>query len=224
MKKFILLTAAIIFTYGYSNAQFSQGTICLSGVIDFQSTGGETTTAGVSTDNPKTSVIGFIPKGLYFLNPNLAVGLGIGYTSTKTTTVAAGFSETEATTSLVSFLPCARYLLVGNERAGISGMFVIDYSTGKTETTTSFVSGAPSTTAETDISAFGLAVAPHFYLFLTDRIAIESTFGHLGYGSVKTETGTGAAATETTNTAFSLNLNPLNSLTFGVAFYFGGSE
>ena len=64
MKKFLLLAAAMIFSVGYSSAQFSKGTICLSGVIDFQSTSGETTTGGVTTDNPKTTVLGFIPKGM----------------------------------------------------------------------------------------------------------------------------------------------------------------
>ena len=230
MKKILLLLITVCFTYTYSSAQFEQGTICLTGVIDFQSTGGERTAGGVTSDQPKTTVLGFVPAGMYFLNDRTAVGLGIGITNTKTTTVTpnsnpapfpSNGSETENKTNLLSFLPMVRHILVGNERAGIGAIGMIDIGTGKNEVTTDFEDPAVmSTSADTDISTFGIAVAPHFYLFLTDNVAIESTFGHIGYGSIKQDFGAGA---ENTNNAFSLNLNPINSLTFGVAVYFGGS-
>lgn len=225
MKTVLVILIAVICSISSSFAQFDNGTICVGGIIDYQSISGETNNAGIKTDNPKTTVLGFIPRGMYYLSKNLAVGLGIGITNTKTTTVSPGFSESETKTQLTSFLPGARYMIVAGQRAGIGMEGVIDIGFGKTETTTDFFGPPPvTTTSETDISTFGVAVAPYFYLFVTERLALESTFGHIGYGSIKTESGTGPAKTETTNNAFSLNLNPVNTLTFGVAWYFGKSE
>ena len=75
MKKLLLASAVALF--GLSNAQIAKGTTYVSGQVGFSQ-------ANDNNEDKKVSEINIIPTVGYFVNTNLAIGLGVGYKHNKT--------------------------------------------------------------------------------------------------------------------------------------------
>lgn len=137
MKKILLAGAVALF--GLSNAQIAKGTTYLSGSVGYSQ---EETNNG----NLKTENFNVLPTVGYFVNTNLAVGLGIGYeTGKKTSTTTATLGNTtivnENVTKTPAFVvePFVRKYWTLSDKLYFFGQLAVPMRFGKTETEVSSV-------------------------------------------------------------------------------------
>lgn len=216
MKKILLAGAVALF--GLSNAQIAKGTTYLSGSVGYSQ---EETNNG----NFKTENFNVLPTVGYFVNTNLAVGLGIGYqtektTATSTTNFGNATTVSENVTKKPAFVvaPFVRKYWTLSEKLYIFGQLAVPMQFGKTETETSSVTTAGnstisnSTSTEAKYTQIGVTVKPGLDYFLNKNWSIEATIGEFGYNNYKPKDGDA-----TNNYNFGLNLS---SVTFGVKYVF----
>ena len=183
MKK-LVLTVAAVFAFGFANAQeeakgFSKGSMFLSG------------TAAISnqkTDDLKVNEFTIAPKFGYFVDNNIAVGLGLGFGNGK---VKNG-SETMAENKTTSFGAFGRYYVKTSGFAPFAELNV-NYATTSTEYI-EFLGALTPFGDGTDINTLSVNVAPGFNYFISDSFALETSVGILGYSSSKPDVD-GAEAT-----------------------------
>jgi hypothetical protein len=189
MKKvlFIAAFAAISFT---SSAQFAKGDSYISGGVGFS----QAKTGSASTSNYAIS-----PNYGYFVTNNIAVGVGLGFGG-STAKNAAGVKTVDA--SALSAGVFARYYTTPAKAFSFFGNLGVNYTSGTDK--------IPATDVKT--TGFGIAIAPGISYFVSNRLAIESTIGSLGYSTSKTDV-TGAVSTNN----LGLNLN-LSSISFGLVY------
>lgn len=226
MKKLLLASAVALF--GLSNAQIAKGTTYVSGVVGF------TQDSDNNTDK-KESTFAIVPTVGYFVNTNLAIGLGVGYVNnkveeTKVTNVTPYLTLTEKGKDInnaVVVEPFIRKYWTLGEKLYFFGQLSVpmSFGSGKVEGTATLVDttpGQPVTTENTSISqdknkinSFGVSVKPGLDYFLNKNWSIEATIGNFGYQSTKVDVD-GAKSTDNFN--FGVNLKEIN---FGVKYVFG---
>lgn len=217
MKKILLAGAVALF--GLSNAQIAKGTTYLSGSVGYSQ---EETNNG----NLKTENFNVLPTVGYFVNTNLAIGLGVGYQTEKTTNTTTTYplpnttTVSENVTKKPAFVvaPFVRKYWTLSEKLYIFGQLAVPMQFGKTETENSSVTTTGNTTASTSTSTeakytqIGVTVKPGLDYFLNKNWSIEATIGEFGYNNYKPKDGDA-----TNNYNFGLNLS---SVTFGVKYVF----
>lgn len=216
MKK-LLLAGAVAF-FGLSNAQIAKGTTYLSGSVGYSQ---EESNNG----NNKVENFNVLPTVGYFVNTNLAVGLGIGYqtektTATTTTLLPSATIVNEGITKKPAFVvaPFVRKYWTLSDKLFIFGQLAVPMEFGKTknENTTVATSGTSTVTTSTSTEAkytqIGVTVKPGLDYFLNKNWTIEATIGEFGYNNFKPKDGDA-----TNNYNFGLNLS---SVTFGVKYVF----
>ncbi|MFN1216191.1 outer membrane beta-barrel protein [Chryseobacterium kwangjuense] len=230
MKKLVLAGAVALF--GLSNAQIAKGTVYVSGQVGFSQESDNNT-------DKKVSEINIIPTVGYFVNTNLAIGLGVGYKNGKTT-VETNKSETLGnitTTSVgktkdinnaIVVEPFARKYWTLSDKLYIFGQLSVpmEFGSGKNEVegtvTTSSSTGTPATTT-TSVStstdkpkstSIGVSIKPGLDYFLNKNWTIEATIGEFGYNNKKYDID-GAKSVDNYN--FGLNLS---TVTIGVKYVF----
>ncbi len=203
MKK-IILTVAAVFAFGAANAQdkttsegFAKGDVFVSGAVGLSSS---------KTGDFKANTLSFSPRAAYFVDNNIAVGLAIGYETQK---IDAGASATNTQTSFGAF---GRYYVTPSSKFSLFAQLGVDF------TSNDFEFGVDS---EGDLVAldgktkgFNIGVAPGFHYFVSDKFALETSVGLVGYSS-NDNGGNGADKTNT----FDLGLN-FNNIMFGLTYKF----
>lgn len=216
MKKILLAGAVALF--GLSNAQIAKGTTYLSGSVGYSQV--ETNNGNLKTEN-----FNVLPTVGYFVNTNLAIGLGVGYqtektTATTTTTIGNATTVSENVIKQPAFVvaPFVRKYWTLSDKLYIFGQLAVPMQFGKTETETSSVTTAGNTTisnstsTEAKYTQIGVTVKPGLDYFLNKNWSIEATIGEFGYNNYKPKDGDA-----TNNYNFGLNLS---SVTFGVKYVF----
>ncbi|WP_277115195.1 outer membrane beta-barrel protein [Chryseobacterium sp.] len=216
MKKILLAGAVALF--GLSNAQIAKGTTYLSGSVGYSQV--ETNNGNLKTEN-----FNVLPTVGYFVNTNLAIGLGVGYqtektTATTTTTIGNATTVSENVIKQPAFVvaPFVRKYWTLSDKLYIFGQLAVPMQFGTTETETSSVTTAGNTTisnstsTEAKYTQIGVTVKPGLDYFLNKNWSIEATIGEFGYSNYKPKDGDA-----TNNYNFGLNLS---SVTFGVKYVF----
>lgn len=216
MKKLLIASAVALF--GLSNAQIAKGTVYLSGSVGYSQ---EETNNGDS----KVENFNVLPTAGFFVAPNLAVGLGVGY-KTKTTTEVE--TNILGATTIVNtgkekqpaFVvePFVRKYWTLSDKLYFFGQLAVPMQFGKTEVEGTSVATTGSTVTTTSISSeakytsVGVTVKPGLDYFLNKNWTIEATIGEFGYNNYKPKDGDA-----TNNYNFGLNLA---AVTIGVKYVF----
>lgn len=219
MKKILLAGAVALF--GLSNAQIAKGTTYISGQLGYSQN---------ENNNNDTKIESFkvLPTVGYFVDTNLAVGLGVGYKNdnVKVTTegnlVPAGtyVNENKTTTSAFVVAPFVRKYWTLGDKLYIFGQLEVPMEFGqfkdednRTETVGSTVT-KKSTSDKANYTSIGVNVKPGLDYFLNKNWSIEATFGEFGYNTNKLDVD---GAKRVNDYKFGLNLS---SVTFGVKYVF----
>jgi hypothetical protein len=210
MKKVLLAGAVALF--GLSNAQIAKGTTYLSGQVGYSQT--ENNNTNRTDENFK-----ILPTVGYFVNTNLAVGLGVGYqnANTKTTTEGATkVSENKNTTSGIVVAPFVRKYWTIGEKLYIFGQLEVPmvFGQNKHEVTTTEAGTTVSGSTKNNFTSIGVNVKPGLDYFLNKNWSIEATIGEFGYNTSKENVD---GAKRVNNYDFGLNLK---AVTFGVKYVF----
>ncbi|WP_415327469.1 outer membrane beta-barrel protein [Chryseobacterium sp. MMS23-Vi53] len=216
MKKVLLAGAIALF--GLSNAQIAKGTTYLSGSVGYSQ-------VETNNGNNKTENFNVLPTVGYFVAPNLAIGLGVGYQTQKETNITTAVfpTTTVVTTNEVKepafvVAPFVRKYWTLGDKLYIFGQLAVPMQFGKTEVENTSVATSGSTTTTTSTSTeakytqVGVTVKPGLDYFLNKNWSIEATIGEFGYNNYKPKDGDA-----TNNYTFGLNLS---SVTFGVKYVF----
>lgn len=201
MKK-ILLSAAAIMAFGFANAQdtptkgFTKGDVFASGSIGYGSE---------KTGENKNNVFTFSPKAGYFVTNNIAVGVKLGFTSGKDTE-QVGPASIETKTNTFEAGAFGRYYFTPASQFSFFGELSAGFNSSKTE-----IEGVPG---ESKSNGFNVGVAPGISYFVSNNIALEATFGLLGYKTNKPDVD-GAESTDT----FNIGAN-FSDIRFGIVYKF----
>lgn len=200
MKK-IILSVAAIFAFGFANAQetteggFSKGDLVISGAVGFGSE---------KQGDYKLNSFEIAPSIGYFVTSNIAVGGRLGFESQKE---EAGIETKTNTFSIGAF---GRYYMTPASKFSFFGELAANYSSSKVEEE----GIAPLPDTESKENGFGIQVAPGISYFLNSNLAIEATFGILGYNTVDPDAD-GADSRNEFN--FGLDLRDIN---LGIVYKF----
>jgi outer membrane protein len=165
----------------------------LSGAVGFSTT---------SRGNEKVNGFNFSPKAGYFVTNNIAVGVALGFGSNKHD-MGFGVEEKITTFSVGAF---GRYYFKPGSQFSIFGQLGVNSNSSKDENTVGNI------TTVSKINGFDVMLSPGISYFVSRSLAIEASFGALGYETEKPNTP-GADSTD----SFGLNLN-LSSINFGLVY------
>ncbi|WP_426478783.1 outer membrane beta-barrel protein [Chryseobacterium sp. CBSDS_008] len=218
MKKIVLMGAVALF--GLSNAQIAKGTSYLSGQVGYYHN--ENNKLGT---NIKNDVIRILPTAGYFVNNNLAVGLGIGYKSavTKYNVSGSGFGNTieiKNTDNAFVVAPFVRKYWTLSDKLYIFGQLQVPLEFGqeKLDFNSEGDGGDPVLSApftqKNNYTNIGVNIKPGLDYFLTKNWSIEATIGEFGYNTYKRDID---GAKRADDYKFGISLT---SVTFGVKYVF----
>jgi hypothetical protein len=225
MKKILLAGAVALF--GLSNAQIAKGTVYLSGQVGFSQENNNNT-------DKKVSEFNIVPTVGYFVDTNLAVGLGVGYKNGKTTfeksetnttgtTVTTIDAKTKDINNAIVVEPFVRKYWTLSDKLYFFGQLSVPMEFGsgkdKSEGTTTVTTPAGTTTSSLSTStdkpkstSVGVSIKPGLDYFLNKNWTIEATIGEFGYNNKKFK---GSKSVDDYN--FGMNLS---SVTIGVKYVF----
>ena len=196
MKKLLLITAIALASLKVS-AQTEQGTIMAGGAVNFSTS--KSDADGAESSDSFT----ILPMMGYFIQNNVAIGTGIGYSHSKN---AGGKSGT----FIVN--PFARaYKGLGSEQFKFFGQLSVPLSFENSED-----DDGNDTGSETSI---GVALSPGFAFFPTKKFAIELTFSGIQFQNTKVEDGAGNKVDGSSGNSFSIGAN-FFSPDLGFVFHF----
>lgn len=200
MKKLLLASAVALF--GLSNAQIAKGTTFVSGVVGFAQ-------ESDNNENVKESTFAIVPTVGYFVNTNLAVGLGVGYTNSNEKFEGDNYTTKDIHEAIVVEPFVRKYWTLG-EKLYFFGQLSVPMQFGNYK----YEETGEETTKD-KYNSFGVSVKPGLDYFLNKNWSIEATIGNFGYQTTKFD-HEGAKSTDNFN--FGLNLKEIN---FGVKYVFG---
>lgn len=201
MKK-VLLSVAAVFAFGFANAQdsnagsagLSKGDLYLSGTLNFSSE---------KTGDLKSDTFTVAPGLGYMLTENIAFEGSLGYVS-GTSNQFAGGNFVEVKNSGFGINAGVKYFWTPASNFSLSLGGNISYASVKTEV------DAFGTDYTSKVIGVNAPVGLHY--FVSDNIALTSTWGGLGY----TSNDNGGNGADKTN-AFELGLD-LSAITFGMIY------
>jgi len=195
MKK-IILSVAAVFAFGFSNAQetvsegFAKGDVFISGAVGFGSQ---------KTGNQKANGFEIAPSVGYFVTENIAIGVRLGYLTEKLEYVEEGF-PVEIKNNSFTVGAFGRYYFTPASKFSFFGELGVDYVNIKSEVVRPFPS-------ETKTDGLAVQVAPGISYFLTKNLALEASFGVLGFATTEPD----YEGAEKTNTfRFGLDTRDIN--------------
>ncbi|WP_439479063.1 outer membrane beta-barrel protein [Chryseobacterium aquaticum] len=205
MKK--LLVASAVALFGLSNAQIAKGTVYLSGSVGYSQE--ETNNGNIKSEN-----FNVLPTAGFFVAPNFAVGLGVGFQTQKDTSIITSVNPLSTTVNTrevknPAFVvaPFARKYWTLSDKLYFFGQLAVPMQFGKTEvenssvTTTGTTTTTSSVSSEAKYTSVGVTVKPGLDYFLNKNWTIEATIGEFGYNNFKPKDGDA-----TNNYSFGLNL------------------
>lgn len=193
MKKIFLSLTVLIAAFG-SQAQndgYAKGNRFLSGGFSLSSYNDKDT-------DEKASSFSISPRVGYFVSDHVAAGIGIGFGSQ---TAQVGSTDTKETNTL-KLGAFARYYTNPAERFSVFAHLGFDYMTEDDKITE---------VKENGMDAF---ISPGISYFVRNNLAIEATFGRLGYSATRKD----IEGVKGSN-VLDLDIN-LTSLSFGMAWKF----
>ena len=214
MKK-LFITLSLTVTVLMANAQIQKGTMFIGGNAGFSSAGGETKSGGVSVDDPKSTNFNIAPVGGYYVTDKIAVTLGVGFDYALSKS-ESGNNETKTTSNLFSVIPGVRYNMPITEKFGafLQGSAQVGFG-GSTNSNT--VGGVKTSVDQNDFK-LDIGIAPGILYFIKENLAIEASYGRLGYNTSKSTNEAPGGDIEHTRNTFDLGLNT-RSLSFGFLYY-----
>ena len=147
-----------------------------------------------------TTNVGIAPEVGYFINDNIAVGIGLFYTASTYSPDAVGDDDVKFNT--FGFNPYVRYHFINKGNFRVYGQFNIAYASARSD-----IRGTKA------IRAFEVGISPGLSYQLTERIAINAGFGSFGYAVAEDRNSQIRAS------VFGLNLDS-SSLKFGFTISF----
>ena len=207
MKKTILIVAATLATVVAS----AQTKMWIGGTAGFST---QTKGALLSTaDDAKTTGGTFGPQFGYWVNDNIAVGLGLSYSSSDTKTGSAS----DKTTGF-AVKPFARYYKKMDKFA-LYGELSVGIGSGK-HTTNTGVSGASD--VSNDSKSMNVNLGPGVQYWFTDNWSMNTSIGLLGYRSntdVKGASDASGNQVDRTDSGIVFGLD-MTTLNFGLNYHF----
>ncbi|MCE4064848.1 porin family protein [Chryseobacterium gleum] len=218
MKKILLMGAVALF--GLSNAQITKGTSYLSGQVEYYHNEKNEFEAKTKDD-----VIRILPTAGYFVDHNLAIGLGVGYKSAVTKYTVSGFGflntiEIKNTDNAFVVAPFVRKYWTLSDKLYIFGQLQVplEFGNEKLDFNSEGDGGDPILSApfteKNNYTNIGVNIKPGLDYFLTKNWSIEATIGEFGYNTYKKDM---EGAKRTNDYKFGINLA---SVTFGVKYVF----
>ena len=192
---------AVVATSSVAMAQtegFTKGSLFLSGSVGFSS---EKEPFG--EEEMKVSSFNFSPRIGYFVSSNIAVGINASIGSSKETN---SFDDEEEKFTEMAIGAFGRYYFTPANKFSMFLHLNADYVSQKN----TFDDGVDET--EFKVSGFQAGLAPGLHYFISNRLALETSVGLLGFRSMKPDVDDADA---TTNFDFNLGLN---NLTIGLVF------
>lgn len=203
MKK-TLLSLSALFAFGLASAQeepatagFNKGDVFISGTLSFSSQ---------KDGDFKNNQFTVSPKVGYFVDQNIALGVSLTYLSATQDTFDGDIGMYEQKTTAFEAGAFGRYYFNPASRFSIFAQLYAGYVSAKYE--------VEAFDTESKANGFGFEFAPGFNYFVSDHIALETTFGVLGYNTVKPDFD-GAESTDT----FNIGLD-LANINFGIVYKF----
>jgi outer membrane protein W len=232
MKKLILV-ASLALSLG-SHAQTEQGRILLGGSVGFSSGKNEQVdTAGKVLNTSKVNSLGLTLRGGYFIADNVAVGLLVGFNTDKNKQETPGTAPSKSTgeqtnnsTSLGLF--GRMYTSPVDRKFALFGQLDLAYTMGKRTDEDVFVSSSgvsTSTKTRGERNSFGVMISPGVAFFLSDHIALEATFGAIGFSSGKDKSydTKDRLSSQTNFNNLEATISP-STLRLGITFFIGGGS
>ncbi len=218
MKKIALIGAVALF--GLSNAQIAKGTSYLSGQVGYYHSEKDE----FSTTR-KDDVIRILPTAGYFVNNNLAVGLGVGYKSAVTkyrvdNGAINNVIEIKDTDNAFVVAPFLRKYWTLSDKLYIFGQLQVPLEFGqeKLDFNNEGDGGDPilsaAFTQKNNYTNIGVNIKPGLDYFITKNWSIEATIGEFGYNTYKRDID---GARRADDYKFGISLT---SVTFGVKYVF----
>ena len=201
MKKFLLFSCALGLAFSVS-AQKTAGPWWVGGALGYESTSSDDL-------NFSSNTLTFGPGVGYWLNDQLAVGLGMSLVTTTDKDDAFDQTDTE---SLYHFQPFARYYKDLGSNFSIYGQVVVDIYSGGAK---SEVAGTE--TSSTSINGFGFGIAPGIQYWFTPAWSVNATVGNLGYTTLTESDDNSDVEMSASNTEVVLDFSSIN---FGFNFHF----
>jgi outer membrane protein len=231
MKK-TLITLGLL-THFLGEAQTEKGSWMVGGNASFSAASSNMQVQNAANSGNSSQNLNFnvLLNGGYFVRKQVAVGLLGGYSffSSSNTSDGSNYSNTSTGRGDIfslGFFARGYKLIPANKLAFFCQLEAL-YQTGRTQSENTSGNGSPfaqSSTINSDLNGYSATLRPGLVYFITPRIGIETTFGALSYTD-RTQSTTFSGAEPVKNKSTSLTANfGLNSLFFGVHFYFGAKE
>jgi hypothetical protein len=178
--KHILFVTVFLIAGACANAQPVAGNIFVGGSLGLRLDTKKTKEGNTTTKEPSTTSITVLPLAGYFLNDKMAVGASLGVESIITKYHDGAIDKSTSTVFHVE--PYARYYLISG-KAGLFGEAGITLGIGKDK------SKYEAVTVEENKFQFAIGVAPGVYLYITEKLCLESKFGWLGFETQNEKSG-----------------------------------
>jgi opacity protein-like surface antigen len=177
MKKLMLTIAAAAAISLSANAQTEKGKIILGGSASYQSVKSDADGAKAAQN------ISVVPNIGVFVNDDLALGTGIGYSYSK-------IGSASATGLNQSFVvsPFGRYYVGLSDQFKFFGQASVPLAFGTVKSTDANGDAGAKVGSSTSV---GVALSPGFAYFPTRKIGVEFAFSGLSYNNYKVEDGDG---------------------------------
>jgi outer membrane protein len=236
MKKLLIFASVLLFSLPLWS-QHSQGSFLIEGGLNFFQSTSETIDGSITESGPKESGFTFSPSLGYFITDNLAAGIGFSYSSSTTDNIKDELSDglqsfpytEEITSSTIAIGPFVRYYLMPFERSGLFLEASFAYGFGDGSDELSFENPVPISQTETisryettqEFTVFSTGLTPGLIFYISPSIALQATFGFIGYSSFSQENFDSLLdeTTEEEMSEFDISFNA-SSLSFGLSFAF----
>ncbi len=208
MKKilFCLITLGVFYADGTAQ---SQGSISVGGAFNLWFQNPKTEYTNQTVDGTKTTQFTLLPSVEYFVSDQFSLGLGIGYNLIRYKSANNDIDRT----GMFYFEPYVRKYFKLGDRFSIFGQGGLSLGFGNrvVETTNN------NTTVSTKFarSSVSVGITPGILFFVSDKVALETSFGSFGYEGSSTEV---AANQKDKTSDFGLQLNT-TTLNFGIRFF-----
>jgi len=216
MKKIVFCLIAVgIFSFN-SFAQFSQGSVSVGGAFNLWFQNPKTEYANQTVDGPKTTHFTLLPSVEYFLTENVSLGLGIGYdvTRSKSADLPNNVVEQINKTGTFFFDPYARMYFKVGDKFSFFGQGEISLGFGGITDETKYTNNT-SVSTKNSFSTVLVGIRPGISFLVSEKVALETSFGFLGYQGTSQENGANQK-NKSSNYGLMLNSSTLN---FGIRFF-----
>jgi len=209
MKTKIVLFIGLFFFLSIGTiAQRPAGGMFVGGALSFTVTSDKDVIGNTTTEGPTRTNLTIMPLAGMFLDDNLSVGAGIGFSRNSVKRTPGG-TEIVDSQNMFHVAPFARYS-VGDDQAGLFAQAGFDLGFGGTKS-----KSGGTVTDGPGIFTMGFGLRPGVYYYLMPNLSIDAHFGLIGYNLFREKDTNDDKYIEST---FSLRLDA-RSVNFGLIYY-----